>query len=641
MIIYNQGGQNRTKTALESRAGSLLLDSIRSIGEGVHKHLYPTEFDTIDGVVDTTTTLISARTFSKLGRSDLAWEFLRTLFSGQGNNGFLPRYVYLNHTDVFGNLVSGCEWNEFIGPYPGPKLFPNAKGNTPPSSSNELHSNVKIWTSNTLMSPPYHSTTILEIFYLSNQTDVDVDSLEFFYVKLQKWHDYLHKQITSNCVGELSSSTASTTHHAPCLTIHHPWETDIEMKSILWNYALENVTKIVTDTGWTPNFDIPLAVQNTFDYPGDETYKTLLYLLQCLSDNAESDDNNGHKSKGKQSIHDLFHSSCPFQMVDGGIASALAKADEDLLKIGEILTDKNRIAKPSWSAVEMASERVHNNKRMIDHLWHDDQGFFFNNIVNLTMNANGTYTSNVTTPLMLPVGSNFDSLWYPISNATMLASISSHLLQRTGHYSFSCGDVPLWSIGGCDDSDPPLIHVLRNYRVARGLRYNKEVGIGHFIESSTLNLICGIPNSDESNLTNCIEGERFTRAYNATSHLPMGTETTLTAAIVVDLLNPDKPFKYASEPPISSSSIIILIAVELVLAFGVGVICLVLSLNLMRRATADEEGDEFVQIALEEQPEEELLVQSLDDEADNAVNESFGQSIVELISRFNPMYWVQ
>ena len=183
--------------------------------------------------------------------------------------------------------------------------------------------------------------------------------------------------------------------------------------------------------------------------------------------------------------------------------------------------------------------------------------------------------------------------------------------------------------------------MLRNYRVAKGLRYNKEVGIGHFIESSTLNLICGIPNSDESNLTNCIEGERFTRAYNATSHLPMGTETTLTAAIVVDLLNPDKPFKYASEPPISSSSIIILIAVELVLAFGVGVICLVLSLNLMRRATADEEGDEFVQIALEEQPEEELLVQSLDDEADNAVNESFGQSIVELISRFNPMYWVQ
>ena len=77
------------------------------------------------------------------------------------------------------------------------------------------------------------------------------------------------------------------------------------------------------------------------------------------------------------------------------------------------------------------------------------------------------------------------------------------------------------------------------------------------------------------------------------------------------------------------------------MAFGVGVICLVLSLNLMRRATADEEGDEFVQIALEEQPEEELLVQSLDDEADNAVNESFGQSIVELISRFNPMYWVQ
>ena len=49
---------------------------------------------------------------------------------------------------------------------------------------------------------------------------------------------------------------------------------------------------------------------------------------------------------------------------------------------------------------------------------------------------------------------------------------------------------------------------------------------------------------------------------------------------------------------------------ELFVAFGVGLTCLLLSLNLMRRATADEEGDAFLQIIRDQQPEMELLVQS-------------------------------
>ena len=47
---------NKTKTALESRARSLLLDSIRSIGAGEDKFIYPTEWFQ-EGVVESTTTL--------------------------------------------------------------------------------------------------------------------------------------------------------------------------------------------------------------------------------------------------------------------------------------------------------------------------------------------------------------------------------------------------------------------------------------------------------------------------------------------------------------------------------------------------------------------------------------------------------
>ena len=47
---------NNTETALESRARSLLLDSIHSVGAGEHKFIYPTEWFQ-EGVVESTTTL--------------------------------------------------------------------------------------------------------------------------------------------------------------------------------------------------------------------------------------------------------------------------------------------------------------------------------------------------------------------------------------------------------------------------------------------------------------------------------------------------------------------------------------------------------------------------------------------------------
>lgn len=189
---------NEVESTLESNARSLLLSSIRTIGDGTHtqKFVYPTScYDTnVDGIVDSTTTLIAARTFSKIGRSDISWNFLRTVFSAQGSNGFLPRFVYLNHTlkgaedssdeDKINNkggdggVVVGAKWEEFIGPYPGPKLFPTALKEYIPSSSylenyggKKDETKVNIWSSNTLAASPHHATTILEVFYMSNQTN--------------------------------------------------------------------------------------------------------------------------------------------------------------------------------------------------------------------------------------------------------------------------------------------------------------------------------------------------------------------------------------------------------------------------------------------------------------------------------------
>lgn len=147
-------------------------------------------------------------------------------------------------------------------------------------------------------------------------------------------------------------------------------------------------------------------------------------------------------------------------------------------------------------------------------------------------------------------------------------------------------------------------------------------------------------------MTDCLgRQQRFAWAFNGTTQLPIGEgecglTSTLSAAIVLDLLHPDKVFKYESEPPISSSSVIVLIAMELVIAFSVGLTCLLLSLNIMRRATVDNEGDAFVRI-LEQQSDEEILVRSpreeisADDDTNTAPNNA-GSSSFELIAQMFP-----
>lgn len=186
-----------SETPLEVAARSILLSSIRTIGDGANRLVYPSssfvdgdggdDDVAVDGVLDSTTTLIAARALSKLGRSDLAWDFLRTLFIAQGSDGFLPRYVYLNRTtktsgdydDESGEgggegevAFAGARWDEFVGPHPGPKLFPHPpKGRAPPPSNGI--SDVRIWSSNTISASPHHSTTVLDVFYLSNQTEAE------------------------------------------------------------------------------------------------------------------------------------------------------------------------------------------------------------------------------------------------------------------------------------------------------------------------------------------------------------------------------------------------------------------------------------------------------------------------------------
>ncbi|KAL7497654.1 hypothetical protein ACHAWT_005673 [Skeletonema menzelii] len=615
-----------TNTPLESQARSILASAIHSIPSATSSYSYPRAYNSsnVDGVVDSTTLLIAARTLSKLGRSDLSWDFLRTLFLGQSSNGFLPRLVYLNHTNTDNKQkFEGAAWSDFIGSYPGPKLF----GSKPPEEhaiNPSLDAETKVWSSNTIMATPHHATSILEIFYLSNQTSDDVDNLSIFYSKLQNWHTYLHQQTISNC-----SDARHANDTFPCLIVRHPLETEIDMKSPLWESALMNVTQIVRDKKWNSGMSIPKEVKDSFDYPGDDIYNSYIYLLQCLNEGNNNVTSQNHTNYTKQ--------FCPFGMIDVGVSAVLAKADMDMLMIGQILADKNHLTRPTMDEMASTKARTNRSMDMLHALWDEDRGSFFNRLVTLTQTDDGWYNSNATMPLETSIAYNFFSMIDPMLNSSLVAKMSMQLLQRSGKLSFNCGSYPLWSVGGCTNNSSPIIPLV-NYRVSTGFIRNGELGLGAYVSYGLLNLICGLPNSDESNLTNCRENLDFADAFDGASSLPIGNnimQSSRTAAVVLDLLLPTKEFAYESEPPISASSVIFLIAAELVVAFAVGVVCLVLSLNLMRRANADEEGDEFVQLVNEHQ---HLYEESEDDE-DAANASGIGAWSLELISSMSPMKW--
>jgi hypothetical protein len=57
------------------------------------------------------------------------------------------------------------------------------------------------------------------------------------------------------------------------------------------------------------------------------------------------------------------------------------------------------------------------------------------------------------------------------------------------------------------------------------------------------------------------------------------------------MMVPDKPFSYKPTPPIKNSWVIVLVVAEIIMAFSIGLSCLILSLHLMRRLNNDADQD--------------------------------------------------
>jgi len=208
------------------------------------------------GYQESTSTLITARSFAKSNHTTKAWDILRSYFAVQGANGFLPKYRFAANIPPssscemsFDNI--GYEKNYHLKEHklkparknierifpslgnsdrrliPSPEIFGKAlppyqpcyyDGQFIPSprenSNNFITSSptcadsngqftyvqeLNIHGSGRLSSEPYHATMILQLYYQSEQTIEDFQHLQFYFQRLYKWHSYLHQVVMRGC----------------------------------------------------------------------------------------------------------------------------------------------------------------------------------------------------------------------------------------------------------------------------------------------------------------------------------------------------------------------------------------------------------------------------------------------------------
>jgi hypothetical protein len=290
-------------------------------------------------------------------------------------------------------------------------------------------------------------------------------------------------------------------------------------------------------------------------------------------------------------------------MLDVGYAAFLQKADSDLLTMAHILKDTHGSNLHLSQLVEWNEQSLH----VLDHcLWNDEHQSFlskmivFEEIINTNNSTtNSTFVPQTSKWLEHAVSDNFLALWGgddERTNASHLDGMIYHLLEREGKFAFDCGSYPLWSVGACLDA---TVSPLLNYLVSRGLHSYHASGLDTFLATSTLNAMCGFPNQVvHDHFQTCDKQVSFSKLYNGSSGRSISFPNcgeTLTAAVVYNLLVPDKPFHYIPAPPISGHWVITLVVAELVVAFSIGVCCLVLNLNMWRRLNfADGDGNAFL-----------------------------------------------
>ena len=335
-------------------------------------------------------------------------------------------------------------------------------------------------------------------------------------------------------------------------------------------------------------------------------------------------------------------SKCGFALLDASQIAILSKSNHDLMDIGNILKKRHSKEKPSKMQWKMMEKWLDMGHLLLDSLWNETHGGYLSRFIHFQIeyDNNKAYNTSTTAPtsadflndenrhlydnpthynyvfngtkaIFDPSLGNLLIGWGKLQQGTkFMRSVASPLLDRDG---FNCGTYSIWSMEGCLNtqpslsslsllSRPPSIYPLLNYWIYIGLLRNSAFGIGDFIQKATINLMCLAPPSSSlllenttSIYTSCQKAS-FANTYDALSGLPMPNSTlcdltyTSSAAVLYNMLVEDEdPFHIKPAPPMRDVWIVLLIITELVVAFGIGLSCLFVSLNLLRRLKFDDD----------------------------------------------------
>ena len=375
---------------------------------------------------------------------------------------------------------------------------------------------------------PLHASVVLEVFAWSKQSEDDLQHLVDLYRSIYRYHQYMID-------------------HRP--HVWHPWETLWDVHS--WIEPLSEIRSHMQAAQWKVPFEVPLQVSQSYDYL-PEVYEPCIYLLECYK----------NSTKNTSTI-----SECPlpprFWSVE--YAAIWVQAHQDLIQMRRVLNDRHMDRLLTTIDAELPSKWLTAAQQQLDSLWNNDFQSFLPKRENESV--------------VVPDASNFVGLWPLSSNTSHVYNLASKLLQRDDtDFAFDCGVNAVWSQGGCKETSS--ISPLLNYLITTGLYRNDVRGIGYYVANATTNHL--FPDNVVLD---------FPFAFNATTGLPFAhmdacaLASTTTAAVVYNLATPNPPRIFHADPPIRSSGVIVLIIVELVVAFAIGASCLFLNLKILRASS--------------------------------------------------------
>ena len=387
---------------------------------------------------------------------------------------------------------------------------------------------------------PLHATIVLDIFAWSDQSLEEVKFLHKLFDRLYRYHKFL----ATERIGR----------------IWHPWESLMDVASLI--PAMAGVRREMAERNWNMPFEIPSQVQDSYEYI-KEVYEPSIYLLERHRNATDDSSNSAIVQR-------------PFVMMDVAYAAVWAKANQDLIQMQKVLEGRHELSRAGINNMNELNEWTESAEDLLESLWSEEHQTYRS----MVLIANGTsYSYEGLTEWD---ASNFVAMWYPIEIRSRVSQMALRLETRD---EFDCGLYPLWTRGEC--APKSAISPLLNFLVSTGLENNNVLGVSQYIANSTVNLVCGLQHNHESNSTlYCSNATPFATFYDTVFYHPYNQDacsltSTTTAAVVYNLLKPSPELTFQQDP-LQRSGVIAVIFVDVIVAFGVGLGCLLLSLNLLR-----------------------------------------------------------